>query len=103
LTIASESWVRICLIRSPGPPNPAEVDGVDVVVLLGLFVGGVRRGAWIPALMKAMSRRPKALTAFDQRGGLVFDGDVAHHTDRLMAGVGGRRGPGQPSTDSVLN
>ena len=52
-------------------------------------------GIWMPALLNAMSSRPKVVDgAVDQRGDLVLVGDVAGDAERLVPGGGQLLGGG---------
>ena len=57
-------------------------------------------GAWMPALLNAMSSRPNVSTAgLDGGGDAGFVGDVARHAEDLVPGRGqaiGRRRSGRP-------
>ena len=102
MTIAPLPWARICaqFVLHAGP-DAAQVDGVDRSKRSAGSSAASLGGIWMPALLNAMSRRPKVSTVRSTSAATcVLVGDVACDAE----GLGDRRrsGPSAAASDGVL-
>ena len=79
----SRIWRSSCFMHAHTPRRLTALTRSKVSAVSSAASVG---GAWMPALLNAMSSRPKVVTArVDHRGDLVLVGDVAGHAERLVA------------------